>query len=93
MKRLLCTILAAVAMSATTVNAVAQKPDLLEIIEMTGEIHEGSARAIAEQVEAINETPKVKAVLLVVDSPGGGVMPSAVIYEAESGRSDRWRRA
>ena len=54
MKRLLCTILAAVAMSATTVNAVAQKPDLLEIIEMTGEIHEGSARAIAEQVEAIN---------------------------------------
>jgi hypothetical protein len=28
MKRLLCTILAAVAMSATTVNAVAQKPDL-----------------------------------------------------------------
>jgi predicted Zn-ribbon and HTH transcriptional regulator len=67
MKRLLCTILAAVAMSATTVNAVAQKPDLLEIIEMTGEIHEGSARAIAEQVEAINETPKVKAVLLVVE--------------------------
>lgn len=57
------------------------KPDLIEVLDISGEINEGLANSIAAQVEKINETPKVKGVLLVVNSPGGGASASAVIYQ------------
>lgn len=63
------------------VQAQQGRPDLLEIIDVSGVINDGMARTIAAQVEAINEVPKIRAVLLTVDSPGGSVLPSASIYE------------
>lgn len=56
-------------------------PDIVEIIELSGEIDSHTAQSIAEKVEAINNNPKAKAVLLVVNSPGGGAIASASIYE------------
>lgn len=61
--------------------ALAQKPDILEVVEINGEIHSGTAANIAEQVDKINENSKVRAVLLVVDTPGGSVTASSAIYE------------
>lgn len=57
------------------------KPDLLEVIEIRGVIDGSTAEDITRQVEKINENAKVKAVLLQLDTPGGGVLASAVIYE------------
>jgi signal peptide peptidase SppA len=59
---------------------VPARPDLLEVIELNQVITEGVANGIKEQVEKINENPKVKAVLLVVNTPGGGASASDVIY-------------
>ncbi len=61
--------------------AQSAKPDILEIMELSGIIGDGTAQWIAKQVETINDTPKIKGVLLIVDTPGGGVLPSSVIYE------------
>jgi protease-4 len=77
------TLLASLVLAFSLVTgAVAQtsRPDVLEVISITGEITDGTAQSVAKQVEEINENPKAKAVLLVVDSPGGGVLASAVIY-------------
>ena len=63
------------------VAAVAQKPDILEVIEINGEINAGTAANIAEHVEKINDNAKIKAVLLVLDTPGGSVTASSAIYE------------
>lgn len=57
------------------------KPDIIEVVELYGEIKPYTATQIKEAVEKINENPKVKAVVLVVDSPGGGASASAVIYQ------------
>ena len=64
--------------------AFAQRPDLLEVVEISGEISESTASQVSQAVEAINENPKIKAVLLIVKSPGGGVSASAEIYAALS---------
>lgn len=61
--------------------AHAQKPDILEVIELSGPIHAGMAERIAKQVDEINDNAKVKAVLLVVDTPGGSVTASSALYE------------
>jgi signal peptide peptidase SppA len=61
--------------------AQAQKPDILEVIELAGEIHAGMAESVARKVDEINDNAKVKAVLLVVDSPGGSVTASSALYE------------
>lgn len=61
--------------------AVAQKPDILEVIELSGEINAGTAANMAQFVDAINENSKVKAVLLILDTPGGSVTASSAIYE------------
>ena len=67
---------------AITVDAQApSKPDLIEVIEITGEIHNGAVLSVAQAVEKINDTPKVKGVLVVVNSPGGGALASAVLYQ------------
>jgi protease IV len=59
----------------------ADKPDILEVISAEGVVDDGMAQSITKRVEEINDNKRVKAVLLVVDSPGGGVLASAVIYE------------
>jgi protease-4 len=62
----------------------ASGPDLLEVVELTGEIHDGTASSLQSNVETINDNAKVKAVLLVVKSPGGGVLATAEVYRALS---------
>lgn len=57
------------------------RPDIVEIIEISGEINSGTAEVVAKQVAEINENKRVKAVLLTVNSPGGGAVASAVVYE------------
>lgn len=71
---------ALLALSGLASAQVPAKPDLLEIIELRGVIDEGTASNIKAQVEKVNENPKVKAVLLIVDTPGGGASASDVIY-------------
>jgi signal peptide peptidase SppA len=61
--------------------ARAEKPDLLEVIDLSGEVNASMAAQVTAAVEAINDSQKVKAVLLIVDTPGGGVTASSAIYE------------
>ncbi len=56
------------------------RPDIVEVISLKGEVDDGMAAAVKAQVEKINEAPKIKAVLLDVDSPGGTVSASQAIY-------------
>lgn len=80
MKRLIASLIASAALLIGA-PAFADKPDILETIQVKGVIEDGMADMITSKVEEINDNPRVKAVLLEVDSPGGGVLPSAVIYE------------
>ena len=41
-----------------------------------------SSETIVEQIESAQEDPDVRAILLIVNSPGGGVNPSDVIHHA-----------
>jgi signal peptide peptidase SppA len=59
----------------------AQKPDILEVLEITGPITAGTAEGMSRKVDEINDNAKVKAVLLVVDTPGGSVTASSALYE------------
>ena len=61
--------------------AQAQKPDILEVLEIGGAINSAVAEGITRKVDEINENPKVKAVLLILDTPGGSVTASASLYE------------
>lgn len=79
-KKLLIAVLAAVTLS-TAHAQTSGKPDILEVIEVTGEIGDFTAKVIKEQVDKLNENSKVKAVLLVVDTPGGGATASANAFE------------
>ena len=79
--------LLAVAFLLVAGNAFAQapaKPDIIEILELNGEITSGAANLVAMQVEKINDNPKIRAVVLVVNSPGGGASSSAVLYQEVS---------
>lgn len=80
MKRLLAVLFAAFIAVPALAQAPA-KPDIIEVIEINGEISQHTAAGIAAAVEKINETPKIKAVILAVNSPGGGASASAVIYQ------------
>lgn len=74
--------LAAFVAALTPLTTLAQqKPDILEVLEINGEIHGGMVPGIAEAVDKINDNAKVKAVLLIVDTPGGSVTASSAIYE------------
>lgn len=55
-------------------------PDILETLDVFGEISPGDANAMVEKVKGINENQKIKAVLLTVDTPGGGAIASASLY-------------
>jgi protease-4 len=61
-------------------RAQSSRPDALEVIQIVGEIDSGTAAYVAARVEEISDNPRAKAVLLVVDSPGGGVLATAAIY-------------
>jgi len=56
------------------------RPDIIEVMALHGEVDDGMAAAVKEQVEKINDNTKIKAVLLDVDSPGGTVSASQAIY-------------
>ena len=73
--------LIALAFLVTFDARAADRPDILEVMSIDGVIDDGMAARITKQVEEINDNPRVKGVLLVVDSPGGGVLASSVIYE------------
>lgn len=62
-----------------------EQPDILEVVELTGEIGDSAVTRMQQLVESIEGNPRVRAVLLVVDSPGGGAIASANLYE-ELGR-------
>lgn len=62
-------------------HAYAQKPDILEVVEISGPITAGTAETMSRRVDEINDNAKVKAVLLVVDTPGGSVTASSALYE------------
>lgn len=66
---------------AISLPAFAQKADILEVIDISGPIDESTAARMAAQVEKINENSKIKAVLLVVDTPGGSAVASSAVYE------------
>lgn len=51
----------------------------IAIIRITGIILESSNTI--EELEKYNQNPSVKAIILRIDSPGGGVVPSQEIYE------------
>ena len=57
------------------------KANILEIIDLSGGIGEGTASATAKAVETIKENPRVKAVLVVINSPGGGAVASSAVHE------------
>lgn len=76
-------LLVALALAIGTSPARAQapaKPDIIEVIEISGEITPFTATSVKAAVEKLNDTPKVKGVLLVVNSPGGGASASANLY-------------
>jgi len=85
MSRLIAVLLAALALAFATPVMAQARPDLLEILEITGEINDGTAVQTQTNVDTINDNAKVKAVLLIVDSSGGGVSATARTYRALSG--------
>jgi protease IV len=68
-------------LALSPIASAEEAPDMLEVVEIAGEIHMGTATFIKEQVAQINQNKKIKAVLLVVDSPGGSVLPTSAIYD------------
>ena len=64
--------------------AADSRPDLLEVLEINGEITDNTASQVRTNVETIADNAKVKAVLLVVKSPGGGVLAVADVYHTLS---------
>lgn len=81
MKKLLLAVLMVMSLCAPSYGQAPAKPDLLEVVELSGEIRDFTAAMIAGKVEEISANPKIKAVLLVLDTPGGGVTASGVIGE------------
>lgn len=57
------------------------KPDILEIVNVNDEIDDSTATSLADKVKQINKNPLIKAVLLELDTPGGGVAASVNSYE------------
>src|SRR5690348_11425081 len=49
------------------------------IVELTGEIRD--AQPLVDSLVSLRKDPQVVAVVLRIDSPGGGVAPSQEIYE------------
>lgn len=69
---------------AISARAATLSPDILEIVKISGEIDAGTANLIADKVDTINKSKLIKAVLLELDTPGGGVLASSNIYDSLS---------
>jgi signal peptide peptidase SppA len=80
MQRLILALIFAIASICAPAYA-ADRPDILEVVALKGEVNQDMADTVTKRVAEINENQRVKAVLLDVDSPGGGVLESAEIYE------------
>lgn len=59
----------------------AERPDIVEIVDVSGEINAFTVSLIGKQIEGINDNKNVKGVLLSVNTPGGGAVASAALYE------------
>lgn len=57
------------------------KPAIVEIVELKGIISDVTAASMARMAENIKENKRIKALLLVVNTPGGGAVASAAVYE------------
>ena len=66
---------------ATAAEDAPGKPSILEVVELSGEIGPATASLAQKMVEQVNENKRIKAVLLVVNTPGGGAVASAAVYE------------
>ena len=65
--------------SARLMDSVGLGRDRIAIIEIIGTIED--SRNINEELSKYKNNPGIKAILLRIDSPGGGVVPSQEIYE------------
>lgn len=65
--------------STRLMDGVGFGDDGIAVIEITGTISD--SRAINEELSKYKDNPGIKAILLRIDSPGGGVVPSQEIYE------------
>ena len=61
--------------------AVPAKPDILDVLSIEEVITTGTAERVKNAVTAINDNSKIKAVLIVLDTPGGGAIASSHVYE------------
>ncbi len=85
LKSLVAAALLAVASLCPVAQAQQEgKPDILEVLEVSGEINDFTPGRIKDQVEKYNDNPKVKAVLLILDTPGGGARASAAARDSLS---------
>lgn len=50
------------------------------VIRLNGDIWSGSARLVVAQIEAARRDPRIKAVVLQLDSPGGEVVATQALY-------------
>lgn len=57
------------------------RPYIVDTIQVSGEIDDSTVADIKKQVQQINDNPRVKAVVLELNSPGGGSAASAASYE------------
>lgn len=57
------------------------KPSIVEVVEISGEIGPHTAAQMSKMVETVNENQRVKALVLVMNSPGGGAVASAASYD------------
>lgn len=71
----------AATLAAPAVADVPQKPEIIEVMDLSGEINQFTVSQIRQAVEKANDIAKVKAVVLTVDSPGGGATASANLRE------------
>ena len=62
-------------------TAFGGKPDIVEVLTIDGEINDFTASNFADKVKGINESKIVKALVLRLDTPGGGAIASANLYD------------
>lgn len=69
----------AVYFSASMNGGVAFRGERIGLVKIEGII--GESRGVIEEIHQYKKDPKIKAILLRINSPGGGVVPSQEIYE------------
>jgi signal peptide peptidase SppA len=74
-------LIAVVLLGFVATAHAADTVDIVEVITLSGEINDDTVTTVTKQVKEFNANDRVKAVLLVVDSPGGGAIQSSDLYE------------